>query len=139
MIAHAVLVDTGPLVGLLNQRDQNHKIACRIFENAGTPLVSTWPVMTEAAWLLRQSHEGISALLEMVATGYLKIKELDELAAKRISDILSQYQSLSLQLADASLVYLAEQLNTTRLITFDERDFRVVRLEDGRHFELITQ
>lgn len=139
MIAHVVLVDTGPLVGLLNQRDQNHETACRIFEKTNAPLVSTWPVITEAAWLLRQSHEGVAALLEMVATGYLKITELDELAVKRISNILNQYQSLSLQLADASLVHLAEQLNTTRLITFDERDFRVVCLEDGRHFELITE
>ncbi len=102
-------------------------------------LVSTWPVITEAAWLLRQSHETVTALLGMVTAGFLKIMELDELAAKRISDVLTQYESLGLQLADASLVYLAEQLNTTRLITFDERDFRVVRLEDGRHFDLITR
>lgn len=139
MITQAVLVDTGPLVGLLNQRNQNHEVACRLFAKNYSPLISTWPVITEAAWLLRHSHEGVAALLGMITAGHIKNLELDELAAKRIGDILTQYQSLGLQLADASLVYLAEQLNTTRLITFDMRDFQVVRLEDGRHFDLITQ
>ena len=85
MIAHAVLVDTGQLVGLLNQRDQNHEAACQLFEKTYSPLVSSWPVITEAAWLLRQRLEGVVALLEMVSAGVLKIVELDDLAVKCIS------------------------------------------------------
>ena len=131
------LIDTGPLVGLLSSKDQHHERAKLVFAKAEPPLYTTWPVMTEAAWMLRNYPLGLLALFDLIIDQKVRIEAIDELAVKRVREILEQYQSLRLQLADASLVYLAEQLNTTSLITFDLRDMTIVQLEDGRHFDIL--
>lgn len=136
MNSRATLVDTGPIVGLLNQRDQQHETAKQLFSKVVSPLFTSWCVITEAAWLLRKNSDAVNALLELVISGNLIPIDLDALACKRIRDIMANYLSLGIQLADASLIYLAEQLNTTSILTFDFRDFGTVRLEDGRPFDL---
>jgi predicted nucleic acid-binding protein len=40
-------------------------------------------------------------------------------------------------LADASVIATAERLGTRRILTVDERHFRVVRASDGKPFILL--
>ena len=55
----------------------------------------------------------------------------------RIHGLIEQYRDLDLGLADASVIATAERLGVQRILTVDERDFRVVRPSSGQPFTLL--
>ena len=44
------------------------------------PLLTCWPVLTEAAWLLREEPGGTRALGGLIQSGSVKLIDLDEFA-----------------------------------------------------------
>jgi hypothetical protein len=127
-----VLVDTGPLVALLSHRDSRHSEADSVASSLPRPLVTTWLVLGEAAWLLRHTREGIPGLMRLVDEQVVECVDLPRGAANRIAQVAEQYADLEPQLADLSLVYLAETMDLFELFSFDRRDFAVYRLASGR-------
>lgn len=120
-----LLVDTGPLVAIVNARDASHKTCADILRDCRLPLLTTWPVITEAAWLLRNVPQGVSKLLGMVESGIVECLELDADAAAWISHELERYADLKPQFADVSLLYIAAQEDLNEIFTLDRRDFVV--------------
>lgn len=136
MIAESVLVDTGPLVALLMPEDVHHLACAEAVRQIVPPLFTSWPVITEAAWLLRRQHGGLAGLLKMLTDDAVRCLDLGSDAPQRITELAEQYADLSPQLADLSLLYLASQLGTRTILTLDRRDFAVYRDETGAPFEL---
>lgn len=128
----ANLVDTGPLVALIRKSDRDHDRCSQFAANVLSPLLTTWTVITEAAWLLRNDDRDVDALLQMVGDGMVSIDPLEPQAAEWIRQFNRKYADQSPQLADASLMYLADTLNLETIFTLDYRDFSVYRLENGR-------
>jgi len=64
-----------------------------------------------------------------------KVFELSEEPAARIHELLEKYAGLPMDLADASLVILAEHLGHGRILSTDVRDFNVYRWKDNKPFE----
>ena len=62
---------------------------------------------------------------------------LDEADLSGIATILTKYQGLGIQLADACLVYLANREGIETVFTLDRRDFGVLRLARGKKFRVI--
>lgn len=126
-----VLVDTGPLVALIRKSDRDHARCAAYAGELRTPLLTTWPVITEAAWLLRANPKEVDALLKLVSDGYVAVDPLDPAAVEWIRAFYAKYADLGPQLADATLVYLAETLQISDVFTLDRRDFSVYRLTSG--------
>jgi toxin HigB-1 len=61
-----ILVDTGPLVALLRPDDASHQACIVVAQSLAYPFFTSWPVITEAAWLLRKTPGGVSKLLEQI-------------------------------------------------------------------------
>ena len=51
----------------------------------------------------------------------------------------TQYADQSPQLADASLVYVAETLRIDAVFTLDQRDFSIYRTSDGRVLRIVPE
>jgi uncharacterized protein len=68
VVAERVIVDAGPLVALLNKRDAFHSICSEVATALPRPMISSWAVLAESAWLLRNTHNGQQRLLQLVAT-----------------------------------------------------------------------
>lgn len=126
-----VLVDTGPIVAILSRRDQYHRLCVNALREMPGPLFTCWPVITEAAWLLRRDSKAVDKLLDSLDTGFLELLPLTTEDAKAIAAIMRKYRNIRIQLADAALIYLAGRHNLPDIFTLDQRDFSVYRLSKG--------
>ncbi len=135
----SVLADTGPLVALASQRDQYHELCLEQVRKLPPQVFTSWPVITEAAWLLRDDPEAIQRLLTTCDRGPFRLLPLDQAAARWTANFLKRYRKLKAQVADASLVYLAEREGIETIFTLDRRDFSVYRLSDGRSLRLLPE
>lgn len=133
------IVDAGPLVAILNRHDSQHAVCHKQGLDLPRPFLTTWPVITEAAWLLRKTPGGVSGLLRMVAEGLLECYSLDAAAAKWMDEILLKYADQKIQLADASLLYVAEKEEIESIFTLDVRDFLLFRLAGNRALRLLPE
>src|SRR5436190_2528940 len=70
---HHVLVDTGPLVALRNPLDSQHARCVEILRLIQPPLLTCWPVLTEAAWMLRHNADLVSRMLRSMTQGTFTI------------------------------------------------------------------
>lgn len=134
-----VLVDTGPIVAILSRADHHHERCVEALRTLPGPLFSCWPVITEAAWLLRKNSRAVQQLLRSLHTGFIEMLPLQSLEAKEIAGIMKKYTSLQPQLADAALVYLATRDGIDTILTLDRGDFSVYRLARKRPFRIVPE
>jgi uncharacterized protein len=132
-----VLVDTGPIVAILSTSDEYHEACTQQLRGIRGALLTCWPVITEAAWVLRAYPSAIRALLASFGAGPFELASLDATDLPAISAILARYNDLGIQLAGASLVHLANRERIETIFTLDRRDFGVLRLARGKKFRLI--
>ena len=134
-----VLLDTGPLVAILSREDFHHRACVAQLRMIAPPLLTCWPVITEAAWLLRQHPLAVQRLLASFTKQWIKLLALAERDAEPIGKILQRYRKLNAQLADAALVHLAEREGLDTVFTLDRRDFSVYRFSGKRSFRLLPE
>jgi len=132
-----ILVDTGPLVAILSRDDAHHRSCLEALRQMSGPLLSCWPVITEAAWLLRRSPNAVQRLLGSVNDGFLELLPLAGTEAKAIASLMKRYESIRPQLADAALVYLAARERIDTIFTLDRRDFSIYRTGRKRAFRIL--
>lgn len=121
-----VLLDTGPVIALIDQRDQHHAWVASQFDEILPPLLTCEAVLTEACYLARRIAGGTHAVLDLSARGVVRLDfDLDEHFAP-VSSLMERYANVPMSLADACLVRMAELAPHCVLFTQD-RDFRIYR------------
>lgn len=134
-----ILVDTGPLVAFFDASDNCHRTCLDVLKNLEGPLLTVWPVLTEAFYLLNFSWKAQDNLWEFVARGGIEITELEMSAMDRCRTLMSKYRDLPMDLADAALVAAAETRKIKSVFTLDHKDFSVYRPSHIKRFQLIPQ
>ncbi len=133
-----IIADTGFWVALLSPSDQYHSVATGCLTQLNEPLITTYPVLTETCHLLlkRAGHGHVIAFMNSYAQGAFQLYHLDQPThAKRIIQAMEKYADLPMDLADASLVVLAEHLGHGRILTTDQRDFHAYRWKSQHPFQ----
>jgi predicted nucleic acid-binding protein len=134
-----IVVDTGPIVALLNDRDDQHE-RCRDFlANDPGPLLVPTTVFTEVCMLVerRRGTRAELAFLSDVRSGLFTMLESTSADLDRIFELVETYADLPLGTVDASVIALAERLNLPAVATLDHRHFSVVRPRNVPAFELL--
>ena len=131
------LVDTGPLVAIASARDQHHQLCVEQLRDLRPPLLTCWPMITEAVWLLRHDASAVDRLLGSFEVGLLRLLILDEKAIRWLAKFLARYRKMGAQIADGALIYLAEREGIDTVFTLDRRDFSVYRLSNGRSVRVL--
>ena len=122
-----VLVDAGPLVAIVDRGDTHHARCVEALQGIREPLMTVWPAVTEAMFLVRESWPAQAALLEMLESGAVGLLPLDEDDVPRMTELMAKYRDLPMDLADAALVRVAERERLRHVFTLDQGDFRVYR------------
>ncbi len=134
-----ILSDTGPLVALLDRNDGHHRpcVAAAQGLPAG-PLLTTWPCFTEAMYLLGEvgAYTYQSELWKLRTAERLVLLELTGTEVDRMAVLMDKYRDAPMDLADASLVAVAEGRSLRRVFTLDSH-FRIYRLLDGSSLEIV--
>jgi predicted nucleic acid-binding protein len=133
-----ILADSGFWIALGNRRDRHHEVALAALELfSAEGFVSTWPVLTEVTYMLaaRLSVTQAIAFIDSVAHGACKIPDPPADAILRMHSLMRRYRNLPMDLADASLVVLAEDLEESRILSTDRRDFDGYRWKNTHPFK----
>ena len=132
MNGRRILLDTGPLIALLAQSDSRHPLCVDTFASLSPPLLTCWPVLTEAAWILRKQHRPIDRIADAHTAGLFNLLPLESDSLAEIAAIMRRYEDLGIQFADAALAHLAEREDIRTIFTLDRRDFSIIRLKRNR-------
>lgn len=135
------LIDSGPLIALFAVDDRHHARFDAIVKElsvGGLRLITTWPCMVEASYLLEipQRFE----MLKWVELGGVVVYPFEP---EQLGDIIrwmrrySESGKREMDLADASLYWLAAETGVTEILTVDVADFSRYRLPRGKPFTLL--
>jgi len=131
-----ILLDTGAVAALLRPGDRHHPQAIAFFESLRPTdvLLTTWPVVTECAFLMRRDE---SLFWEWLIDSGVEIVDftLEDVPAMRTWRAV--YADREVDFADFTLVWLAGKRRTNLIATTDFADFEVYRLPGGKAFKLL--
>lgn len=133
-----ILTDAGPLVAIIDRGEADHARCRATLEELASPMLTTWPAFTEAMYLLGDAAgwPGQEPLWRLVRREDLQVAEAGRRTVQRMEALMAKYRDLPMDLADASLVALAEETGLTRIFTLDEH-FRLYRLFGRKRFVVI--
>jgi len=124
------------MVAIVHRDDEAHERCVQSFRAIATPLLTVWPAVTEALYLLGFDIRAQDTLLAMLERGVFVVTPLTDSDLPRIRDLMNQYADLPMDFADAALVTVAERERIGTVFTVDS-DFRVYAPRHAPPFELI--
>lgn len=132
------LTDAGALIALIDADEPDHERCKRALEAIRLPMLTTWPAFTEAMYLLGRAGgwRGQEALWKLIRRDDLLIATASPEAIERSARLMERYSDRPMDLADATLVALAEERGLTRIFTLDD-DFHIYRIAGRRRFEVV--
>jgi len=136
-VAASVVVDTGPIVALLDADDQHHAWVKTQFERLRPPLITCEAVLTEASFLIARGGGEAASVIELVERGVLNIAQLFNSEAASVARLMRRYKNVPMSVADACLVRLIELTSQSTLFTMDS-DFEIYRQRGRRLIPLLA-
>lgn len=127
--ASTLLLDTGPLIALVNRRDRNYTWIRDLLAGYRGRLATCESVISEA-WFLAQTRLDPPAQLLVL----LERLPIDVLQAwrPRTYELMKKYAGQPMAVADACLIVLAELDEGRVVVTTDSRDFSVYRMRRNK-------
>jgi len=131
-----ILVDTGAWLALADRGDAYHSRCQEFFRRNREPLMTTYPVLVECVHLMfnRIGVAKTVAWMETLRTQGVGIFVMGVDHFPRLNALMRQYSDLPMDLADGSLVLLAEDTGEGRIVSTDERDFHTYRWKNQHPF-----
>ncbi|MEH2157685.1 type II toxin-antitoxin system VapC family toxin [Nostoc sp.] len=131
-----IIIDTGPLVALINNQEQYHSWATKEVANLAYPFFTCEAVITEACFILQNFYRGEDTVMGLVSSGNIQISFRLSDEIRTVRELLKRYQNVPMSLADACLVRMSELINGSSVLTLDS-DFRVYRKNKNEMIDLI--
>jgi uncharacterized protein len=135
----ACLLDTGPLVALLDRSEPEHDLVHRFMARLqGSRLITTGAVITEAFYFLSDVRNGPASLASFLDASTTEVCDVfnPEALAAAVA-LMNKYADTPMDFPDATLVWTAEQTGTDKVLTLDRRGFSAFRFRKNRRFKLL--
>lgn len=137
MKSQCIIIDTGFLVALHTKRDLYHKKAIEVCEQIqNRKWITTWPVITEIChfFIQKGNIEATVMLINILENNVLDVFHIENKHFATVKALMLKYRDLPMDLADASLVILANELNSGDIVSTDQRDFKTYRWKNQHPF-----
>ena len=121
-----VVLDTGPLVAMLDRNDSWHLWASDQIRSLTAPMLTCEAVVSESIFLLRPVDPGCARLTGLFRDGIVRLDFDLQDNFSAVATLLAKYQEVPMSLADACLVRMSERHDRARVFTLDS-DFRHYR------------
>lgn len=130
-MAASVVVDTGPIVALLDADEEHHAWVVAQLERLRPPLLTCEAVLSEASFVIGRALSDGPLVPDLVVRGLISVGHLFDEDARAIRELMRRYREVPMSLADACLVRLVERTPNATLFTLDS-DFHIYRQKGRR-------
>jgi predicted nucleic acid-binding protein len=132
-----LILDTGPLVALLDKDDEFHGWVVDQFRKIETPLLTCDAVISETCFLMRSLPATLPRLDSFFLKGDLISLGGNALKFARIFELMQVYRNVPMSFADACLTSMVEMHSGAVIITLD-RDFTIYRQQRRKLIPLLA-
>ncbi len=128
---NTTLIDSGHLIALFDKGDKYHQRVLNFLKTYNGTLITTWAVLTEVSHILDFNLNVQLDFLKWVDLEGLTVYEISQKELTHIIKMVQNYANIPMDLADASLIYVAYQENIKNIISIDS-NFDIYRtLKNG--------
>jgi uncharacterized protein len=136
-MAASALADTGAILAILDRDDRWHGACVQAFAQLPVPLLTSEAVLTELFYLVATRLHEVERAWTFVRSGALTLGSITDADLPALSQLMHQYCDRPMDLADATLVHLAERESLTTILTVDVSDFQTYRIGGRRRFRIL--
>lgn len=133
----ALILDTGPLVALIDRSDPDHDRCRELINSATEGRLVPICALVEIEYQLRPWTGGFAGLMADVDAGRIDVHVPDHDELKRATALIAEYADLPLGLVDASVIACVERFREPKVATLDRRHFTIVRPAHIDHLQLL--
>ena len=135
----SLVLDTGPIIALLNAGDPDHERCAALLAVADEDLVIPAPVMVEVDYWCRKllDLETLEVLVDDISAGAYRWFELGVGGTRRAVELEKSYRDLGLGYVDAAVIATCELLDEDKMVTLDRRHMGMVSPGHRRFLRLL--
>ena len=125
----ALILDTGPILAMLDRRDAYHEACFALIQSTSETLVIPAPVLVEVDyWIKERLHPDVRMLLlDDIKKQRFSVENLVLDDYDRIQELCSRYADADIGFVDAAVLAIVERLGEPKLATLDHRHFGMLR------------
>lgn len=135
-MAASILVDTGPMLAMIDRRDHWHDRCVAILPRLPLPLLTSEAVLAELFYLVRADRRATQAVWNFVHSAAITLGTIGDQDLPGLASLMKQYADVPMDFADATLVYLAQRERLNTVFTIDS-DFLVYRIGGRQRFRVL--
>lgn len=120
------LIDSGPLIALFDRSDKYHLKVLEFMKTFKGELVTSWSVVTEVSHMLDFNLQVQIDFLKWCEIGGVNLFEISQEELCDIRVMIEKYSDVPMDLADATLMYIANKQKIKNIISIDS-DFDIYR------------
>lgn len=136
-----IVCDSSGILAAIDRTQSRHREARSAMESTPGPFLVSPFVVAELDYMItrRIGTHAAKAFLREVSNGAYRLETFGPSDVAAALEVIERYTDQAIGLADASSVIIAWRHGTKRILTLDERHFRVLRSPSGEPFELLPR
>jgi predicted nucleic acid-binding protein len=121
------IIDSGPIIALFDRSDKFHNKVLDFLKTYKGKLVTSWAVITEVSHMLDFNLQVQIDFLKWCEAGGIEVYDISQTEISNIRIMMEKYIDVPMDLADATLMYIANKENIKNIVSIDNSDFDIYR------------
>ena len=125
------IIDSGPLIALFDRSDKYHNDVLNFMKEYKGKLITSWAVITEVSHMLDFNLQVQIDFLKWCEVGGIEVYNITQDEISNIRVMMEKYIDIPMDLADGTLMYIANKENIKNIVSIDS-DFDIYRTLKNR-------